>query len=116
MTLELKEVILHFQKDRADGVTATTTRKSLHHNPLIRKSAFIKIYLQQWFLLIQFHSHFSAPPYKHHVNWGREEGIHEAIKHDREENFYNKFKYFWEKRVWEGERDKAVPDHWPGLI
>lgn len=38
-----------------DGVT--TIRKSRHRNPIIRKSAFIKSYLQQWFLLIQFHSH-----------------------------------------------------------
>lgn len=66
--------VLHFQKDHADGVTATAIRKSLHHNPLIRKSGFIKSYLQQWFLLIVSFT-LTNPPYKqYHVNWGREEG------------------------------------------
>lgn len=50
-------------------------KKSTMHNPVVRNSAFIRGYLQQWFLSIVSFT-LTTPSHKqNHVNWGSEEGI-----------------------------------------
>lgn len=87
------------KSDLNGNIKLVTIRKSLRHNLVIRKSAFIKSYLQQWFLLmVSFtHTHTHNPFIQSKSCKLRQRGRHRwAIKHDRKGNFYNKFKYFWE--------------------